>query len=143
MIKKVHPYVRLTRPKIKKIFEECNRLYFDNKIEIPKKFELWTCQKTCVGWVRAIWDRKARKFVTWLHISGRYRWTEDNLRKTIIHEMIHMYIRDYMVPLTLWQRIFGRKQHGKDFIKKMNELNERFNLDIQTKAPYMKSEFIK
>lgn len=135
-------YVRLTRPKIKNIFQECNSLYFNDEIELPKKFELWTCQKTCVGWVRAIWDRKARRFVTWFHISGRYRWTEDNLRKTIIHEMIHMYIRDYMVPLTFWQRIFPRKQHGRDFIEKMNELNDKFNLGIMTNATYMKKELI-
>ena len=137
-------YIRLTRPKIEQIFDECNAKYFNNEVEKPRKFELWTNNKKCVGWVRAIRDRrKASGHYTILHISSRYRWTEENLRNTILHEMIHLYIKDYLQPLTLWQRIFPSKQHGEDFRQKMNELNESYGLSIVERAKHMRKEFIK
>lgn len=136
-------YIRLTRPLVKQIFEECNDSYFGGGVELPVKIELWTHHKKCVGWVRALRNKKKHGYDSALHISSRYRWTRENLRKVIIHEMIHLYIRDYLVPLTFWQRIFPPKQHGRDFINKMNELNDRFGLDIGTRAKFMKKEFIK
>lgn len=136
-------YIPLTRPKIKEIFDECNRLYFNNEVESPHKFELWTPTKKCVAWVRAAFDRKKQRYITALHISSRYRWTEENLRNTIIHEMIHLYIKDYLVPLTFWERIFPNKQHNSEFRLKMAELNETFGLNIVVQAKHMRKEFIK
>lgn len=137
-------YIRLTRPKIEQVFDECNALYFNNEVEKPRKFELWTNHKRCVGWVRAFRDRKkAYGYYAVLHISSRYRWTEENLRNTILHEMIHLYIKDYLQPLTFWQRFFPSRQHGKDFVEKMNELNETYGLDIVVSAKHMRKELIK
>lgn len=140
---KRNEYVRLTRPLIKKVFDQCNDSYFGGEIESPSIFELWTCHKKCVGWVRAVWNKKNKRYVSALHISSRYRWTPANLQKVIVHEMIHLYLRDYMIPLTFWERLFPALQHGKDFRNKMNELNEKFGLDIGIRAKFMKKELIK
>lgn len=79
---------------------------------------------------------------TYFHISERYNWTEENLRKVVIHEMIHLYIKDYLKPLTFWQKKFPFliKQHDKRFRNTMQELNQKYGLDITVKAPFMKKE---
>ena len=136
-------YIRLTRPKIKEIFDECNVLYFNNGIESPPNFELWTPTKKCVAWVRATFDRKKQRYITNLHVSARHRWTEENLRNTIIHEMIHLYIKDYLIPLTFLERIFPNKQHNSQFRLKMVELNETYGLNIVVQAKHMRKEYIK
>lgn len=136
-------YVRLTRNLIREIFDECNEKYFDNQIERPVKFELWTHQKKCVGWVRAIWNKKKRGYDTWFHISSRYHWTRDNLRNVVLHEMIHLDIKDYLIPRNFWNIFFPKRMHGKDFIERMNELNRKYGLDIRTQAKFMRKELIK
>lgn len=135
-------YIRLTKDHIKSVFEDCNQKYFGNKVETPDNIELWTPTKRCVGWVRATTNRKTGKIKTHLHISARYNWTEENLRDTIIHEMIHLEIKDYLIPLTFWQRIL-RKDHDKDFIERMNEINATFGLNISIRAKHMRKELKK
>lgn len=135
-------YIRLTKDCIKNIFEECNEKYFENKIQMPDKFELWTPSKRCVAWVRAISNKRTGKIKTHLHVSKMYNWTEENLRNTILHEMIHLDIKDYLIPLTFWKRLFG-KDHDKDFIERMNELNETYGLNIVVKAKHMRKELKK
>ena len=136
-------YIRLTRPKIKEIFDECNRLYFNNEVETPHKFELWTPSKKCVAWVRAAFVSKKKRYIISLHVSSRYRWTEENLRDTIVHEMIHLYLKDYLEPLTFWQRVFPNKQHNSEFRQKVTELNETFGLNVVVQAKHMRKEYIK
>lgn len=143
-------YVRLTRSLIEKVFDECNEAYFDNQVEKPFKFELWIPWKRCVGWVRAafsknvVWVKGVNglKPKIYFHINNRYNWTIENLRKVVIHEMIHLYTKDYLRPLTFWELKFPflRKEHGDDFKQAMNELNAKYDLDITVKAPFMKKE---
>lgn len=134
-------YIRLTQNKIKEIFDEANSKYFNNEVESPVKFELWTPVKQCVAWVRLVENKKTGKLSTRLHVSNRYKWTEENLRNTIVHEMIHLHIKDYMVPLTFWQRIFPALQHNKEFKEEMNYLNETYpELNVVVKAKHMRKE---
>lgn len=140
-------YIKLTRTAIKEIFEECNRIYFNGKVEIPIKFETWTPHKKIVGMVRPISGVKRKGTKASFHISQRYHWTEDNLRKVIVHEMIHLVIGDYKEPLNFFQRLplMGRlfiTQHDDRFITLMNELNTQYNLGITIRATQMRKEFI-
>ncbi|MDE7439273.1 MAG: hypothetical protein K2N23_02025, partial [Clostridia bacterium] len=93
-------YIKLTITVIKEMFDECNCMYFNGKVELPVKFETWTPQKKIVGMVRPIWAGKRKGIKASFHISQRYRWTEGNLRKVVVHEMIHLVIGDYKEPLT-------------------------------------------
>lgn len=139
-------YVKLTKKAVEDMFDECNVLYFNNEVEKPKKFETWTPSKRTLGLTRPLWESKKRRWVAALHISRRYNWTEENLRHVVVHEMIHMLIRDYAEPLTFWQRLpfIGRwflTEHDQRFIDKMNEINDKFGLNIKVRFPEMRAEF--
>lgn len=141
-------YIKLTGTVIKEMFDECNRMYFNGKVELPVKFETWTPQKKIVGMVRPIWAGRHKGIKASFHISPRYHWTEDNLRKVIVHEMIHLVIGDYKEPLTFFQRLplIGRlfiSQHDDRFITLMNELNTQYNLGITIRAKQMRKELIR
>lgn len=133
-------FVKVTKKELERRFNEYNDLYFEGQLPCPKRFELWTIQTKCVGWVRAVWDRRTRAFDTIFHINARlYRWTDENLRSVMVHEMIHMYIEDYMRPVRWWHWIFPPKQHDSMFVKVMNDLNERYGLNIGVRAKQMRA----
>lgn len=131
--------IRLTKKKIKEIFDECNSLYFNSKVPSPQHFELWTPNKNVVGWVRCGWNGKAKRYETFLHISNKFHWNKTDLVNTMVHEMIHLLIEDYKKPLPLWKRWFGM-DHDKEFKSVMKDLNSRFNLNISVKVPYMEKK---
>lgn len=148
MKEKKPKYIRLTSIVVSEMFDECNRLYFNNTVERPIKIETWTPHKKTVGMVRPIWSSKRHKVCSVLSISSRYRWTADNLRKVIVHEMIHLSIEDYKKPLTIIQRLplIGRffiKGHDERFITLMNELNEKYALGITVRMKQMRKDFIR
>lgn len=148
MTEKKPKYIRLTRNVVREMFDECNRLYFNNTVERPIKIETWTPHKKTVGMVRPIWSAKRHNVCSVLSMSSRYRWTADNLRKVIVHEMIHLSIEDYKKPLTIIQRLplIGRffiKGHDERFITLMNELNEKYSLDITVRMKQMRKDFIR
>lgn len=141
-------YLKLTKTGIKEMVVGCNRLYFNGEVELPIKYELWTPHKKIVGMVRPIWSNRYRRTKAVLQISNRYHWTEENLRKVVLHEMIHLFIKDYKEPLTLFQRLplFGHffiTQHDKRFVALMNELNSKYDLGITIRAKQMRKEFIR
>lgn len=141
-------YLKLTKAVIKEMVEECNRLYFNGEIELPIKYELWTPRKKIVGMVRPIWSNRHKQTRAVIHISNRYRWTESNLRKVVLHEMIHLAIEDYKEPLTFLQRLplIGHlfiTQHDERFVALMNELNNKYDLGITIRAKQMRKEFIR
>ncbi len=141
-------YILLTKTAIREMFDECNRQYFNNSVELPIRVDMWTPQKKIVAMVRPIWSNRHKRTKAALHISSRYRWTEHNLRKVILHEMIHLAIGDYKEPLTFIQRLplvgrFFITQHDDRFITLMNELNTQYNLGITVRAKQMRKEFIR
>lgn len=130
------------------MFDECNRLYFNNAVEYPIKFEMYTPCKRTLGMVRPVRSAKQKKVNSIFHISRCYRWTEQTLRHVVVHEMIHLSIGDYKEPLTFVQRLplIGNlfiKQHDNRFIEMMNDLNKQYNLDIKVRFKEMRKEFIK
>lgn len=132
-------FPRMTRQGLRDRFKLYNSLYFGDELKEPEHFELWTNNVKCVGWIRAIWNSKKNNYITYFHINNRcYRWSEDCLRRVMLHEMIHMAIGDYLRPLTFWQRIFPSKQHDREFVEYMNRLNEKYNLDITVRAKFMR-----
>lgn len=139
-------YVKLTKKAVEDMFDECNALYFNNEVEKPKKFETWTPDRRCLGLSRPMMNNRTGKINSALHISRLYNWTEQNLRYVVVHEMIHLYIDDYKEPLTILQRlpIIGRwfmTEHDQRFIDKMNEINDKFGLNIKVRFPEMRAEF--
>lgn len=142
------PYIRLSRKVIKEMFDRCNQLYFNGRVEEPWRIETWTPDRRTLGMVRPAWSAKRQAYRSILHISRRYRWRESTLRQVVVHEMIHLAIYDYQRPLNLLQRLplIGRwfiVGHDREFIDMMNDLNARYDLGIQMRFPQMKAEFIR
>lgn len=132
--------VRVTKKELERRFIEYNALYFENELPMPQSFNLWTCNSKCVGWVRAVWNRRKQDFNTHFHINARlYKWTDENLRSVMVHEMIHIAIEDYMRPVRWWHWLIPPKQHDRMFVDLMNELNERYGLHIATRAKQMRA----
>ena len=77
-----------------------------------------------------VYLQKTKVIHSALHISNNYNWTETNLIETILHEMIHLYIKDYISPKRWWHFFFPPKQHNKEIKRVMTELYEGFNLNI-------------
>lgn len=141
-------YIRLSKARVEEMFERCNAMYFNNSVERPIKFETWTPYKKTLGMVRPVRSKRSLRVRSVLHISRRYRWTEESLRDVVVHEMIHLAIGDYMEFLTFWQRLplighWFRKEHGREFVEMMNDLNSRFGLNIKIRNKEMRSEFIR
>ena len=133
-------YIKLTKKEIEKRFDEYNKLYFKGQVEKPSKFETFTPRKRILGLTRPIFNKKTSKYSAALHISRRYNWTEENLRPVIIHEMIHLLIKDYLQPLKWWEKIFPFMivQHDEHFKEVMEDLNETYDLNIKIRFPEMK-----
>lgn len=135
-------FVRLSRPELKRVFNECNEKYFDGSLSSPDQFNLWTPSKNIAGWIRAYWIPKQRKWGTAIHISNGFKWTRENLRDTMVHEMIHLEIGDYKNRIPWWKRLF-HKDHGKEFRKRMMELNSSYGLNVTIIAKHLRAYIIK
>lgn len=135
-------FVRLTRPLLSKVFQECNQLYFENKLPMPDCFDTWTPSKYIAGWIRAYWMPKQKRWGTAIHISKGIRWTRENLRDTMVHEMIHLEIQDYRQKLSWWRRLF-HKDHNQEFKDRMNQLNSLYGLNVMIVSKHLRAYMIK
>lgn len=109
-----------------KVFKECNKLYFNSSLPMP---EFGTINKlnTLAKFVYNK-NKKGKYPIKWQSIkfSDCYDYTEEDFIDIMVHEMIHYYIA--------LNGIKDNKDHGKNFMKIANELNEKYNLNIaQTK----------
>lgn len=141
---KKEKFIRLTKQAISDMFDECNQAYFGNAIPRPKQFELWTPHRKIVGMVRPLYNKRTDTYSSALHISRIFNWTEENFRKTVVHEMIHLYIGDYLRPLKWYERIFpflSGIQHDEEFKRVMNDLNERYDLGVAIRFKEMKNYY--
>ena len=104
-------------------FAKYNKLYFDDELPTPDFFLLKSYSKLGMFRFIEIRSRRTIKYVKIL-ISCYYDWTEEQLRSVLVHEMIHYYVeRNYFHN--------GQPQHGELFTNKMNELNEKYHLNIE------------
>ena len=108
-----------------KVFNECNKKYFGGSLPIPY---LNTMNKlNILARFEYNKDKKGKHPIKWQEIkfSDCYDYTEQDFHEMMVHEMIHYYIA--------WNGIKDNKEHGKEFMRIANELNEKFNLNIAAK----------
>lgn len=116
-------------------FEEYNKLYFDDELPTPDFFLLKSYSKLGMFRFIEIPSRRKIKYVKIL-ISCYYDWTEGQLRSVLVHEMIHYYVeRKYFHN--------GQPQHGELFTNKMNELNEKYDLNIAVVTDIISSRWLR
>lgn len=104
------------------MFGECNRKYFNGSLPKPK-FTIIS-KLNIIARFEYNKDKKGKHPIKWqeLKVSDCYEYTEQELREIIVHEMIHYYIA--------WNGIKDNKDHGREFMKIANELNEKYGLNI-------------
>lgn len=142
-------YIRLNKDVVKTMFERCNKAYFNNGCDTPRYFYSRSLPKGMLGLTRCEgWNSRINGYNASLSINRRYRWSEYSLEQVVVHEMIHLYIKDYCRPLKWFQRLplIGRlllNQHDKEFIAVMHDLNANYGLAIDIRFPAMANEFMK
>lgn len=127
--------MKLTKKLIESIFDECNKVYFGNSVRKPQKITITHHPNHCgMTYMKRSKDKSIK--MVGLHISDRFQWTEQWLKNVIIHEMIHLKLYETQKPLNFLTRLFYNP-HGKEFKQMMNELNDRFGLNITITFPYI------
>ena len=120
--------IKVTKEYIKEVFDECNRLYFDNQLKNCKFSVLRNSPNTrSLGRCNTI--KKNGKILGRIWIAKNVFWTEETFRETVIHEMIHLYN----------EQVEGSHLsffcHTWHFRRKLKELNKKYSLHMTICSP--------
>lgn len=113
--------MKITKVDIEKRYAEYNRIYFGNK--------LGKCRLSCPNMTDfgAYYynAKKKDKAKSQIMIAKNVNWTETALRDTLIHEMIHMYVRTVR-----GKKIDGLLGHGCAFRRECRRIKRNFGITI-------------
>lgn len=124
--------MKITKEYLKKLYNECNSLYFDNKL-CKCDFSFFSKNVSYLGWYNGRETKNGKK-IDKIWFGTSVIWNEDLLRKVLIHEMIHMYNR--RIDKCKFNGLFG---HGKYFKKHSKRIKELYGIDVLN---FGKIEFI-
>ena len=115
------------------MFWECNDKYFGHSLPTPRFGLMKKLNKLARFEYNR--DKKGKHPIKWQTIlfSDLFDFDEETFRNIMVHEMIHYWIA--------WNGIKTWRSHGKTFMAKAQELNEKYGLNI-TKT-FDASKFIK
>ncbi|MBR5102691.1 MAG: SprT-like domain-containing protein [Muribaculaceae bacterium] len=117
--------MEITKEILLKRFAEYNELYFKNKLTTPKFFFL--NDKSNFG--RIIYGAKNGKKPTEIWISKTLNKSDDILKETLIHEMIHQYVYERLCSLK-----YQLTPHGIKFRYVAWRLNKKYGIKIKAKS---------
>lgn len=120
--------VEVTKESLKKLYDECNKEYFNNELK-NCKLSVLRNYKTCGCIAQCVDTKKNGKLFFRIWIVARANWTEQLLKEVMIHEMIHQY------NIQIDKVRFHGFWHGWKFRKKQRELNKKFNLNLKISNP--------
>ena len=105
-----------------RVFRECNKKYFDGSLPTPQ-FLLMNKLNTLARFEYNK-DKKGKHPIKWqaLKFSDCYDFPEEDFREIMVHELIHYYIA--------WNGIKDNKDHGREFMRIANEINEKHGLNV-------------
>lgn len=115
----------LTEEYLKEKFKDYNRLYFNNELKKCKlliyntKYELGTFLPRTYNSQPVI--KIAKKPI----VIKKNEWTEELLKDTLVHEMIHYYIRDILKDNSIISR------HGFKFRKINNDIYKKHGYKVE------------
>ncbi len=113
----------VTKEILKKLYKEYNDLYFDGKLG-KCDFSFFPKNISSLGWYCGKEDSKGRpKDKIWIATS--VKWTEDVLKRVLIHEMIHKYV--YRVEGHKYDGLLG---HGWRFRRQCRRIRRDFGLKV-------------
>lgn len=117
---KTNKGMEINKEKIEEIFNEWNKRAFNNELPTPT-FEVMTT-KSMLG--QYSWKKRNNSVCHKIRISNYYDRTENGFTNTIVHEMLHYYIR--------FKNIKDTSSHGRIWKQMAKDLNKRFRtLQIQ------------
>ena len=104
------------------MFRECNKKYFDGSLPTPY-FRLMNKLNTLARFEYNK-DKKGKHPIKWqaLKFTDCYDFPEEDFREIMVHELIHYYIA--------WNGIKDNKDHGREFMRIANEINEKYGLNV-------------
>lgn len=106
------------------LYEECNQLYFNGKL---RKCRLYTYHgEQSVGMFMAKRYKNYKNgypILLSIGIAHNVDWTIDELRNTLVHEMVHLYLNCLPNP--------PKRQHGKEFKAVCKELEDKYGLTLR------------
>ena len=112
---------KVTKEYIKEVFDECNRLYFDNQLK-NCKFSVFKAAYQSNGFC---YHKEINgKIHGRIGIANNTIWSEETFREVLIHEMIHLYNKqvEHVTSSYFW--------HNRHFRRKLKELNKKYNLHM-------------
>ena len=122
--------VKVTRYILEDLFDEYNKLYFEGKLVKP---QLATYLGESTMGIFNVSERHS-KVRTKIMIARNVRYTQEDLRDVLMHEMIHLHV---------YQEIGPDYGHKKPFLDKMDELNTLYGLDIRKDCRHLKEKIIR
>ena len=109
-------YIALKKADLERRFKEYNEMYFDGVL--PDCRLRITKNGFCPAWYIVL----AKK--PHIYISNRYYWTDNDLKLTLIHEMVHYYIDRILKKWTF-------STHGYTFNHECSKLRDKYGLRVK------------
>ena len=124
------------KEELEALYNECNETYFWGKLG-KCSFMYFTKGNSTLGWYNARTDKKGRP-ADRIWFGTCVDWTEEQIRRIMIHEMVHMY--NTRVEKHWWYGLLG---HGPCFRKHRRRIKRNFGIDIMdgSEAVYVKEEY--
>ena len=86
--------VKVTRYILEDLFDKYNKMYFEGKLVKPQLATYWGESTMGIFNVSERHGKVRRKIL----IARNVRYTQENLRDVLIHEMIHLYVYQEIGP---------------------------------------------
>lgn len=122
--------MKVTKYVLEDLFDQYNKQFFDGILVKP---QLTTYIGESTMGIFNVSERRGKMNLKIL-IARNVRYTPEDLRDVLVHEMIHLYVYQEIGPG------FG---HKKPFIDKMNELNAKYGLDIRKDSKHLRDKYIR
>lgn len=124
----------LTKADLKERFNKYNELYFDGKLGSCSFF--WMSPNQSI-YGKYIGQPTKNGLKSKIGVARNTMWTEENLKKLLVHEMIHMYITTIE-----GKSLDGIIGHGRRFRAHCKRLKNKFGLIIKARDDfgYIKKE---
>ena len=118
MRKKVNSeYVTLKKEDLERRFNEYNEKYFDGVLP-PCKLFVTKSKNGCPAWIA-----KYKKVNNKIYIANDVYWTDENLKLSLIHEMVHHYVWEIL-------NLNPFCQHGRTFRKVCRMLRKKHGIRV-------------
>lgn len=115
-------------------FHYFNHLIFEDKLPLPEIRQTTDIYRLgcTISHVTRHADGSVSRSGWVIRISVRFDKPESHFDNVLVHEMIHYYIG--------YNNLKDNDSHGRLFVRMMNEINEKFGMDIQVRGVFSEDE---